>query len=140
MSKSNIIEIKPGDITKPNLGDTIFLMGPNKLKWKDNIFSYLLSSGRDFTIFNSTVDRKYDFDYIVNWSHDCLEVSDKTIIYISKDTTNPDLLLEVGMYIKDPRVILICEPGANGYRKIKILCDRYNKPIYEDLESIFNLL
>jgi hypothetical protein len=71
----------------------------------------------------------------VVWELDSLDKADIIIMYFSPDTKSPISLLELGLF-KDHRIYVCCPDGFWRKGNVEIVCDRYNIPLYDDLDSM----
>ena len=81
------------------------------------------------------------FNQQVNWELDCLEKSTSIIMCLTKDSKAPISLLELGLFAKSNKVVVVC--GKDFYRKgnIDIVCEKYDIIQYPTLEeAIFFIL
>ena len=77
----------------------------------------------------------------ITWELDHLEKADIIFMYIIGTSKSPISLLEMGIHIKDSKLIVVCEPEFYRYDNVRITCEYYNAEIYDSLgEGIDALL
>lgn len=76
------------------------------------------------------------FNEQVSWELTCLEKADIIIMYFAPNSVSPISLLELGLF-KD-KCIVCCPEGYWRKGNIDIVCDRYNIPNFDNLDSMIN--
>ena len=77
----------------------------------------------------------------MTWELDGLDRSQIIFFYLDPDTKSPISLLEIGKYIVSDKKLIICVPQGFWRRgNIEVLCDRYNLPLYENLNDAIQAL
>jgi hypothetical protein len=76
-------------------------------------------------------------DYQIKWELGHLEEADMIIMYILGSSKPPISLLEMGLHAKSGKMHVICEKDFYRYDNVRITCDYYGVPLYNDLESFF---
>ena len=77
----------------------------------------------------------------MTWELDGLDRSQIIFFYLDPDTKSPISLLEIGKYIASDKKLIICVPQGFWRRgNIEVLCDRYNLPLYENLNDAIQAL
>lgn len=71
----------------------------------------------------------------VNWELDALERCDLIILYLIPGTMSPISLLELGLYADKKDLFVVCPDGFWRKGNVDIVCNRYNIPLFNDLES-----
>ena len=69
----------------------------------------------------------------ITWELDHLEKADIIFMYIIGTSKSPISLLEMGIHIKDLKLIVVCEPEFYRYENVKITCEYYNAELYDSL-------
>lgn len=149
---SNIQEIKPDsenqDINE-ELKNTpkIFLAGTidmgNSVDWQNYLCKFLDEHNKKCVIFNPRrnvwPDNKSDeFSYQVNWELNHLEESDIILMNILGTSKSPITLLEMGIFMKSGKLVVVCEKDFYRYGNVEITCHKYNVPLYNNLEEYLN--
>lgn len=139
--------IKPDSKDQLPKGISIFLAGSIEMDkaedWQKKVASKF--SKYDITFFNPRRDSwdsswKQDindenFNYQVNWEMDHLEISDIILIYFEPNTKSPISLLELGLYADSNKIIICCPDGFWRKGNIQIVSNRYNIPLYDDMDD-----
>lgn len=149
---TNIQEIKPdseiqdindefNDVPKIFLAGTID-MG-NSVDWQNYLCKFLDDHNKRCVIFNPRrnvwPDNKSDeFEYQVNWELNHLEDSDIILMNILGTSKSPITLLEMGLFMKSGKLVVICENDFYRYGNVEITCHKYNVPLYNNLEEYLN--
>ena len=71
----------------------------------------------------------------ITWELDHLEKADIIFMYIIGTSKSPISLLEMGIHIKDSKLIVVCEPEFYRYENVRITCEYYNAELYDSLGS-----
>lgn len=145
----NILEIKP-DSKEQNIPSNfyyvpkIFLAGTidmgNSVDWQTYLCKVLDEYNKKCVIFNprrnTWPDNNSDeFSYQVNWELDHLEESDIIVMNILGTSKSPITLMELGLFARTKKLVVICEKDFYRYSNVEITCDRYAVPLYNNLEE-----
>lgn len=76
----------------------------------------------------------------VTWELDHQDDSDIIVYYFDENTKSPITLLELGLYANTHKIIVFCTPKFYRYGNVKIVCDKYNIPVYSTHKEFFNSL
>ena len=139
------IDSKPEDDKRP----TVFLAGTidmgNSENWQKKTIQAL-----DETLINCIVynprretwpdDNSNEFERQVNWEQDMLEGSDIIFMYIAGTSKSPITLLELGEFLTSGKLIVVCEEDFYRYGNVRIMCERFGIPLYNDYEDGFKKL
>ena len=71
----------------------------------------------------------------INWELDALEMSDKIILNFLPHAKSPISLVELGLYAKSGKLIVVCPDEFYQKRYVKTLCDRYGVPFFQDINQ-----
>ena len=71
----------------------------------------------------------------VNWELNALDISEKIFMYFDPNTKSPISLLELGLYAKSEKMVVVCPDGFWRKGNVEIVCKRYNVPIYNNLQE-----
>ena len=149
-----MIVIKAPEIITPKVLEniTLFLGGSIDLgqaeNWQERV-SEALSSIDKLTLLNPRGDdwdtTKEQFKEQVNWELAAQEYADILLYYFSPGSKSPITLLELGLatstYNTDKnhrRIIVFCNDSFYRYGNIKLVCDRYQIPLYEDFDTLIS--
>ena len=149
-------------IIKPNSKDQfanehskkVFLAGTidfgNSEDWQAKIEKEIIEHCHNVTIFNPRINfdngEKWEntpesFNKQVNWEQDNLEASDIIFMFIGGSSKSPISLLELGQFISSGKMIVCCENEFYRYENVRIMCERNNVTLFNDLDvAITDLL
>ncbi|MCG8330994.1 MAG: nucleoside 2-deoxyribosyltransferase domain-containing protein [Chitinophagales bacterium] len=133
-------------------GQLIFLAGSIDMgqaeHWQAQVENYFKDSNT-YTILNprrdnwdSSWEQKFEspnFSQQVNWELNGLERSDIIILYLSPDTKSPISLLELGLFARSGKLLVCCPNGFWRKGNVDIVCEKYNIPLFEDLENLLKI-
>lgn len=137
----------PEQLTKRDYTkQSMFLAGSIEMgvaeNWQDTLSKYFENT---YNIFNPRRDNwdlswKQSFEnpqfyQQVNWELNALEKSDVIVMYFDPSTKSPISLLEFGLYARSGKLHVICPEGFWRKGNLEIVCDKYNIPIYENIEE-----
>lgn len=145
--------IKPDSVEqKPEYINSIFLAGSIEMgiaeDWQTEVAKRL--EDHKVTIFNprraswdsswvQSIDNQ-QFRNQVEWELDHLHKADIVLLYLAPNTLSPISLMELGLHINSGKVIVCCPPGFWRKGNIEVVCNYYDCPLYEDLDSALNRL
>ena len=72
----------------------------------------------------------------VTWELDMLDDADHIIMYFDPNTKSPISLLELGLYADSGKLIVCCPQGFWRKGNVDIVCQRYNIPLFENIETL----
>ena len=139
----------PQNISKRDFDrPTVFLAGSIEMgkaeDWQSEMSQFFFESG--YSVFNprrkdwdSSWKQEYEnpqFFQQVTWELNALEQSDVIIMYFVPDTQSPISLLELGLFAYSKKLHVVCPQGFWRKGNIEIVCDRYEIPLYEDLQDL----
>ena len=125
---------------KPITNHSIFLAGTlddgKSEDWQSKLIEEL--SDHEITILNPRRNNWGDLSdnelrKQITWELDHLEKADIIFMYIIGTSKSPISLLEMGIHIKDLKLIVVCEPEFYRYENVKITCEYYNAELYDSL-------
>lgn len=76
----------------------------------------------------------------VEWELKALERADVIIMYFSPDSQSPISLLELGLYARSDKLMVVCSEGFWRKGNVDILCEKYNIKMYDSMESLIAAL
>ena len=134
----------PKEIASDKSFTKIFLAGTidmgNSRDWQMELYDrFSRMDGRDI-LFNPRQEhwdasRPGEMDYQVRWELDHLEEADMIIMYILGASKSPISLLEMGLHAKSGKMHVICEKDFYRYDNVRITCEYYGVPLYNDLDN-----
>ena len=125
---------------KPITNQSIFLAGTiddgKSEDWQSKLIEEL--SDHEITVLNPRRNNWGDLSdnelrKQITWELDHLEKADIIFMYIIGTSKSPISLLEMGIHIKDLKLIVVCEPEFYRYENVKITCEYYNAELYDSL-------
>lgn len=151
-----MIEIKAPYNTNVNHFVKIFLGGSIEMdkaeKWQDKLVAELkqepcicINPRRDD--WDSTWKQDptvgTEFNTQVNWEINNILNSDVVVFYFDPNTVSPITLLELGLcagtnHDSFRSLVVFCSPEYFRYGNVKIVCDRFNIPVYSDWDGFVN--
>ena len=81
-----------------------------------------------------------EFKEQVTWELDALGLTSVILIHFVGDTKSPLSLLELGMFAASRKVIVSCEPNFWRRGNIEVVCDRFEVPLVDNLDSAIELI
>jgi len=72
----------------------------------------------------------------INWELDALELSDKIILNFLPESKSPISLVELGLYAKSGKLIVVCPKEFYQKRYIKTLCKKYRIKLHNSLDEV----
>ena len=99
-----------------------------------------------YTVFNprrvdwdSSWKQEYEnpqFFQQVTWELNALKQADIIVMYFIPDTQSPISLLELGLFAESGKLHVVCPQGFWRKGNIEIVCDRYEIPLYDNLQDL----
>ena len=71
-----------------------------------------------------------EIDKQINWELSHLEDADIIVMNILGNSKSPISLMEIGLFAKDHKLIVFCNPNFYRFDNVRIVCERYNIPLY----------
>ena len=139
----------PNEIASDKTFTKIFLAGTidmgNSRDWQMELYDKFSKMDGRYILFNPRQEnwdasRPGEMDYQVKWELDHLEEADMIIMYILGTSKSPISLLEMGLHAKSDKMHVICEKDFYRYDNVRITCEYYGVPLYNDLESFLKVL
>jgi len=89
---------------------------------------------------DSSWEQKFENPYFyqqVMWELNALENADLIVMYFCPNTKSPISLLELGLYAKSGKLMVVCP--ENFWRKgnVDIVCHKYNIPLFNKMSELF---
>ena len=73
----------------------------------------------------------------IQWELEALELADMIILNFLPQAKSLISLVELGLYMKTSKLIVVCPKEFYQYRYVSTICDKYNAPIYHNLREVF---
>ncbi len=141
-------EIKAPGAYDANSKYSIFLAGAidsgKAVNWQDKVARAL--DNYDVLILNPRRDDWDDswvqsidnpeFKEQVTWELDAMEAADMVIFVFTKDSKAPITFMEFGLYGPDKDSLVCAEEGFYRTGNLDVVAERFNIPIYHDLDEM----
>lgn len=150
---AQFIEIKsPNELPKKDNRLKVFLGGTidmgNSEDWQAKISrelkneSIILFNPRrdDWNIAWKPVKEEPEFRKQVEWELNALENSDYIIMYFGKDSKSPISLLEMRLYARSGKLLIICPEGFWRKGNVDITAEKYGVKQYDSIEDMLLFL
>lgn len=134
------------DYTRIFLGGTID-MG-NSEDWQSLVSNAL--KDKKVQIFNprrddwnkdwKPVKEEPEFRKQVEWELNALENSDYIIMYFAKESLSPISLLELGLYARSGKLLVVCPEGFWRKGNVDIVSEKYNIKQFNDIPSLISFI
>lgn len=72
----------------------------------------------------------------VEWELNALEKADIIIMYFAPKSQSPVSLLELGLYAKSGKLMVVCPEGYWRKGNVDIVCEKYDVKMYENIEMV----
>lgn len=72
----------------------------------------------------------------VEWELNALEKADIIIMYFAPQSQSPVSLLELGLYAKSGKLMVVCPEGYWRKGNVDIVCEKYGVKMYPNIESL----
>ncbi|KPE50674.1 nucleoside 2-deoxyribosyltransferase domain-containing protein [Chryseobacterium indologenes] len=86
------------------------------------------------------VSTEPNFRKQVEWELEALEKSDLIIMYFTPKSQSPISLLELGLYARTNKLMVVCPEGYWRKGNVDIVCEKYNIKRYDSIEMLINAL
>ena len=113
--------------------------------WQSTVAGMLDGRETGYILFNPRQEdwhpeREGEMDYQVNWELEHMEKADFILMNFIPGSSSPITLLELGLYARSGKLLVICTPGYYRYDNVRITCSRYGVPLYLTLEDAVGAL
>ena len=105
--------------------------------WRKETVKKLETKANVFDPTNMKHDRLNDAEmksHII-WELDALAIADKILLNFLPDSKSPISLVELGLYVASNKLIVVCPKEFYKSRYVFALCEKYNTPIFENLNK-----
>lgn len=136
--------IEPRQKTKEK--DFIFLAGSidkkNETDWRINVINQLNQKFHiyDPRIANHSKLTDNEMKYHVEWELNALGSADRIILNFLPNAKSPISLLELGMYVRSKKLIVVCPTKFYKNQYVKTLCNKYNTPCFNKISDAIQLI
>ena len=76
-----------------------------------------------------------EFNHQVNWELSHLETADVIFLNFCKDTKSPISLMELGLFARHRKMVVVCPSEFWRRGNVQIVCTRFGIPLFETLED-----
>lgn len=76
----------------------------------------------------------------VEWELNALEKADFIIMYFAPNSQSPISLLELGLYAKTQKLMVVCPDGFWRKGNVDIVCEKYQIPMYDSIDLLLEAL
>lgn len=142
--------IKPGDKASPIHRFKIFLAGTidngNSIDWQTSCYDKF--ANKSITVYNprrdswnSSLDtsiNNLDLVEQVEWELDSLREASIILMNFLPDSKSPISLLELGLFARDAKLIVVCPDEFYRSGNVKIVCRQYGIPCFNTIEEGLN--
>ena len=81
-----------------------------------------------------------NFRIQVEWELNALEQADYIIMYFAPQSQSPISLLELGLYAKNKKLLVVCPEGFWRKGNVDIVCEKYKIEMFDSIDSLLNTL
>lgn len=128
--------------------DCIFLAGSMDLEksvgWRKKVVNQL-SKDEKYCFLDPT-HIKHDFlsaskmEAHVLWELNALELADRILLVFLKESLSPISLVELGLYVRTKKMIVVCPKEFYKIDYITVLCKKYQTTLVHSLEQAIQVL
>ena len=86
------------------------------------------------------VKEEPEFRKQVEWELNALEKADYIIMFFGKDSKSPISLLEMGLYAKSGKLLVICPDGFWRKGNVDITAEKYGVKQFDSIENVLDYL
>lgn len=111
----------------------------NSLDWQKSLVDELNSCDtvHPIMIYNprredwSDGDNHEEIDKQINWELYHLERADLIVMNILGNSKSPISLMEIGLFAKEHKLIVFCNPNFYRFDNVRVVCEKYGVPLHE---------
>lgn len=67
----------------------------------------------------------------IRWEHNKMDDADLIVMNILPDSKSPISLMEIGMYSKDDKLHVFCQPDFYRFDNVEMVCKKYGIPLHK---------
>lgn len=134
------------DNTEENKGRRVFLAGTidmgNSEYWQEEViklFNGPLLKEMGFTIYNPRRIEGFkseDQEEQIQWELNHLDKADTILMNLLPSSKSPISLLELGLYAKSGKLVVVCPKEFYRYSNVRIICEKYKIPLYSSIGEV----
>lgn len=147
------IILPPNEIDIQNNEFSVFLAGSIELdlaeRWQNMVINDLTSC--DNLVILNPRRKDWDNSWVISiknenfkqqvyWELDGLEKADKIIMYFDPQTKSPISLLELGLFSRSDKLMVICPDGFWRKGNVDIVCEKYNIQNVSSLKDAIKII
>jgi hypothetical protein len=123
--QNEFVEIMEGVLTRKQIQKRLLILNPRRKDWD-----------------SSWVQEKENvqFHQQVSWELTALELADYIVFFLQAGTVSPVSLLELGLYARSGKILVVCENGFHRKGNVDIVCERYKIPQCETFAVAANMI
>ena len=76
----------------------------------------------------------------IDWELNAMNLSDTILLNFLPDFKSPISLVELGLYVKSNKLIVVCPAQFYQKRYVKVLCEKYDTPFFDNLDKAIKYL
>lgn len=128
---------------------SVFLAGSIEMgkaeNWQEEMGKHFHTKGWDILNprrddWDSSWEQKFEnaqFYQQVNWELNALENADLIVMYFDPSTKSPISLLELGLFARSGKLMVVCPDGFWRKGNVEIVCNYYNIPFYNSITTLY---
>lgn len=112
-----------------------------EISWRDKIMKKISGNVHFLDPTNKNHDSLSDkeMEEHITWELASMEFADKIILHFLPNAKSPISLVELGLYVKSGKLIVMCSDDFYKSRYVNVLCKKYNAPVYKDFNLLINI-
>ena len=136
------------DNTEENKGRRIFLAGTidmgNSEDWQEEVGYQVIQrsitqgNGIHYIYNPRRIEgfKNEDQEEQIQWELDHLDKADTILMNLLPSSRSPISLLELGLYAKSGKLIVVCPKEFYRYSNVRIICEKYKIPLYSSIGKV----
>lgn len=122
-------------------GNYIFLAGSIDNRYFGNWRKKVIEKIGDTNIILDPTNKNHDklsdeeMKLHIQWELDALVKADRILLKFLSDSKSPISLLELGLYVASNKLIVVCPKEFYQSRYVYTLCEKYNTPIFDNINN-----
>lgn len=127
--------------------EVIFLAGTidngNSEDWQSKLIKSLLDRIKYNVVFLNPRRENWDpnssteeLEKQIDWELRALSHSTSIIMNFLPDSKSPITLLELGLYARSGKLLVVCPEEFYRSTNVRMVCERYDVPMYETIEEL----
>jgi hypothetical protein len=72
----------------------------------------------------------------INWELEMMDAADLIMLWLPGTSKAPISLMELGLHARSGKLIVGCEEGFHRYENVRVVCYRYQVPLYHGRETL----